>query len=43
LLADLDDRGATFEAFLGIPNGFAITGASYQFTVLIDRRPIGDD
>ena len=43
LLADLGDRGATFKAFLGIPKGIALTGASHQFTVLIDRGPNGED
>jgi hypothetical protein len=39
LLADLGDSGATFEAFLGIPNGIAIAGASHRFTVFIEREP----
>ena len=43
LLSDLGDRGATFEAFLGILKGIAITGASHQFTVLIERRSGGKD
>jgi hypothetical protein len=31
------------EPFSAFQNGVATTGASYQFTVLIDRRPIGED
>jgi len=42
LRADLGDRGASFEAFLGIPKGVMITGASHSFTVLIEREPSGE-
>jgi hypothetical protein len=34
---DLGDRGASFEAFLGIPKGVFIAGASHRFMVLIER------
>jgi hypothetical protein len=42
LRADLGDRGASFEAFLGIPKGVMITGASHRFPVLIEREPSGE-
>ena len=42
LRTDLGDRGASFEAFLGIPKGVMITGASHSFTVLIEREPSGE-
>jgi hypothetical protein len=36
LHAELGSRGATFEAFLGIPKGVTMTGETYRFSVFVD-------